>query len=439
MKAFPYFDTPGLQQKFATLYGKDYKKEQDRETDELDDGIVMPPIRLKGNYHKHSYGVLDKELRYCTRSSIWEKPFHEYTVPPEIPFIDKEVIFCGALYRQYGHFLLEATSRLYYILEHNQEAPYLCYCAEEEGLASYAQDFFQLLGISTDHIIIVTQYTRFRKVIVPSLSFSWWKHYTPQFLMPFRKAASHIKPAPYERIYISRRNCNAISRIYGEKEIEKAFTQNGFVSIEPQNLTLEEQIALFKGAKVIAGINGTALHNIVFADQQPDLIILNRTEDADVQYILNAAAGINNCYIIKAYDNPLPVCHSFGPHIMGITPELKRFFQDYNLQVNNSDFTPYQYLPLFISRYLEVYSSPENRQRQELQSKDCMGSNDAAWLICQCLVTPPLYLLFIYYAILYIFSKDKMEAKLQYRTYRELKHYQKKAKQATRASLPRTL
>lgn len=434
MKAFAYFNDKALEEKFSSLYNGHYLRPQDKETDELENGIVLPPIRPEGHYHKHTYGVLDNGHRYCIRSSVWENPFTEFSVPADIRHIDKDVIFCGAIYPQYGHFLLEATTRLWYVLEHEAEKPYLCFSSGLNELPWYAKEFFELLNIPLERIILVNQYTRFRKITVPSSSFLWWKHYTDQFLAPFKAIAAAIEPAPYERIYLSRRDPKLPASLFGESDIEAAFVRNGFHPVEFQFMTLREQIAHIKGAKVIAGVNGTALHNIVFSGNKPDVIILNRTEDADTQYLLNDAAEIHACYIVKAYCQPLPVVHGIGPFIIGMTAEMQRFFRDYHLRTGKVTFRPEQHLFRFAAQYYEKYSCLENRQLLEEQHKQTVDAHLAALLILQA-YTPPGYALkyrihLIYMWLRYHLScgESRKAKKEQYKQIRTLNKLRKQVR-----------
>ena len=55
-------------------------------------------------------------------------------------------------------------------------------------------------------------------------------------------------------------------RLYNETEIETVCAKRGFVSIQPELLSLDEQIAAFQNARVIVGPSGAAWTNLVFTN-----------------------------------------------------------------------------------------------------------------------------------------------------------------------------
>ena len=275
----------------------------------------------------------------------------------DIEFVNKDVIYCGVLSPHYGHFLIESTVRLYYYLQNRGNDSYIVFSKLVDYIPKFAQDFFKLLEIPEDKIIYVDKPTQFKSVTIPYKSFTRRReeYYTEEFLYPFLVASKNIKPAKFEKIFFSRKNWNGVAKCLGENDLEKVFNKNGFVSIAMEKLSLKEQIAVIKGAKEIAGINGTAFHNIIFASEHKTLIMLNRNEETDCQYMINQATKAN-CYLIKAYENPLPVNHAHGPFIVGATLEFKDFAKKYGLKDYEISFNPKKYLTEFLEKYFEVYA-----------------------------------------------------------------------------------
>lgn len=67
------------------------------------------------------------------------------------------------------------------------------------------------------------------------------------------------------RVFLSRKGCT--KRRCNEEELEKVFTQYGFVSIETDNMTIAQQMALFSSAEHIIGGSGAAFTNIMFCKE----------------------------------------------------------------------------------------------------------------------------------------------------------------------------
>lgn len=68
-----------------------------------------------------------------------------------------------------------------------------------------------------------------------------------------------------ERIYVSRAQARR-RRVVNEPEVIAALTARGFSCVELEHLTWAEQIALFRGAKVVVAPHGAGLANTIFCE-----------------------------------------------------------------------------------------------------------------------------------------------------------------------------
>jgi len=75
----------------------------------------------------------------------------------------------------------------------------------------------------------------------------------------------------HDRVYLSRSGVDA-RRLDVEKEVEALFARYGFEIVHPEAIEIEDQIALMAGARMLAGLGGSAMHNAVFAP--PDCPVL---------------------------------------------------------------------------------------------------------------------------------------------------------------------
>ncbi|WP_291308332.1 glycosyltransferase 61 family protein, partial [Devosia sp. 66-14] len=80
-------------------------------------------------------------------------------------------------------------------------------------------------------------------------------------------------PVP-ERIFISRSRILR-RRLVNEAEIEAAFRRHGFHIVHPELLPIEEQISLFAGARMIAGLGGSAMHSAVFSSPEARVLMIS--------------------------------------------------------------------------------------------------------------------------------------------------------------------
>ncbi|NUR45402.1 MAG: DUF563 domain-containing protein [Sphingomonas sp.] len=106
------------------------------------------------------------------------------------------------------------------------------------------------------------------------------------------KGAHDANPARGKRLYVARSAGTVAGRsIINGDEIWARFKKAGFKRVDPGTLTIDEQIALFRDAEIIAGPGGAGLTNAVFAP--PGAKILNLTSsDIACQTFTSIAAAV---------------------------------------------------------------------------------------------------------------------------------------------------
>ena len=90
----------------------------------------------------------------------------------------------------------------------------------------------------------------------------------------------YARPAgrPSSRLFVSRggmRTAYAYRELVNEPELEAAAAETGFRIVRPEALPWREQLALFAGARVIAGEFGSGLHNTLFSPHAAKVVALN--------------------------------------------------------------------------------------------------------------------------------------------------------------------
>ena len=72
-----------------------------------------------------------------------------------------------------------------------------------------------------------------------------------------------------------------------EEEIRSALIEIGFVAIDPMQLQFEDQVRLFRDAEVVVTASGAALTNLLFCQNNPDIIALIGAHIADFNLYSN--------------------------------------------------------------------------------------------------------------------------------------------------------
>lgn len=128
---------------------------------------------------------------------------------------------------------------------------------------------------------------RFERLVVPAMPFpveevSGWACAWVRSLFP--QTASGPK-----KIYLSRRGA-ARRRFDNEAELQMALEARGFVSIQPETLTVAEQAKLLSSARCVVAPHGAALTNLVFAPPGALLLELFHPQHKNRCYVNLAAA-----------------------------------------------------------------------------------------------------------------------------------------------------
>ena len=222
----------------------------------VDLGIVLSPqasvnkYYLQGVIHQlpeyklynAEVGVLNSNREYVPGTGMAEMRFVDLKLPDEIPFVNKTVIWGGLLIPHYGHFLLQSTTRLYYYLKNCDKSTPIVFAVFNQELPKYMRDFFDLLNIPPEHLILVDKPTQFKKVICPALSSVYYKDWTEDFILPFSESAKDIKPTPYQKVFFSRNKWSGLAKCVGEENLDTFLCKNGCHSVELQDLFLKEQL-----------------------------------------------------------------------------------------------------------------------------------------------------------------------------------------------------
>lgn len=319
---------------FRTVCEKKYVQDKPLGVAEVPNGCIL--LRQKGGFK--GIGVLD-DHNVPVDFSKRDYPEDEFVVPDDPDIRDETVIYGGYLFEHWGHFLVESTCRLWYVLQNERDKTPVVFAVSRKPSKVFT-DFFELLGVS-DRIVFIDRPTRFAKVLVPEPSFVFCRQdgISPLFLMPFDRIIERVEAGGYDKVYLSKSKWTGLDfQCFGEEKLERAFRANGYRVVYPERMTLKEQVAVLKGASEIASPAGTLAHNILFASScRTRLIVLNRTSSAlPVQACLNELKNIKCCYV-DAFYSPVAVSFIDGPFFWHINEFVKQAFSDLNMILPAAD------------------------------------------------------------------------------------------------------
>jgi len=288
-----------------------------------------------------SFGVYDDEKQYV-KFELYSNGDIKY----DIDFInedlkekikinkqsDETVFFIGAVRGHWGSFFIDDISRLWYLLENKATDIKLAYCGKP--LSDIQYKLLGYLGVN-NNILRITETTQFKQIIIAEKSFVCDKFYTENYKTIYSHIAGNIQLSipKYDKIYFTRSQLS-IRKEVGENYFEQVFANNGFKIIAPEKLSLEEQIYLTKNCKILASIEGTLAHNIVWASNNITQIILRKQSEIIPRQILLNQMISNKVVFVDVYYEPLlgfPINHDDGPFLLLSNKNFMRFSADFKL------------------------------------------------------------------------------------------------------------
>lgn len=240
-------------------------------------GLIPPPKIITGNPLSYYGGVVDSAGNGFDAGDHW-RTWSGNRRQLNIPNLDHvrewknvdDAMFCGPLFGHYGHFLIECTVRLWWVLSSGYDGP-LVFQTFRAELPAFIKDFFSMLRLFDRCVFLRPGTTgiRAKLLIVPEPSIEERGWITQSFLIPFRTVSATISEEGDARcLYLSRGSGPLIHNVGDEAEIINFLTSAGYTIVDTSMMSLRDQVALMKGAEHVTGIVGSAMHNILFASDR---------------------------------------------------------------------------------------------------------------------------------------------------------------------------
>ena len=225
--------------------------------------------------------------------------------------------------------------RFWYCLSQNENIDAYVIICEHPGQKydnKPLNDFIRMAGLE-EKVIFIDRPTRFKRVIVPEPSFTrdW---YSNQFwkTMDVIKQNALKEPLDFmetpEKIFLSRSHFERAKSAEGGLELlDDYFEKNGFTIIYPEEISLAQMVRIMQNAKVCASESGSITFNALFANDDLNVIVIERIPlFANGNMLTNLAPAkrityVDGCYIL--YPGGVG-----GACMLGFTDEFERFTKD---------------------------------------------------------------------------------------------------------------
>lgn len=330
----------------ALKYVQEYKNYQNTQYKKklqvqfIKNGYILPFQNNRG-------GVLDENKNFVELSfhnGEWFKVGGKYNFTNvNKRLIDKKVVFLGLFIPQWGHFLLDSLSRSWIRMHLNNIDDVVFafiskYNSKIDGNYLMA---LNLLGIPSNKIMIIKEPIVAKEIIVPEMATTANHEFTRDYVDIFREIVNNANISDItvpKKVYLTRTHLKeAQKKEYGEKTIEGNFRLNGFKILDPQNLTLIQQIAIFQKAEYVACLNGSIPFDMLFSRPEVTTIIINKCSIPHINIKEIMVVNNINPVFINGYCEPVkgyPKTLGDGPFLLIFGDELKKYFQIHNWKYN---------------------------------------------------------------------------------------------------------
>ncbi len=250
------------------------------------------------------------------------------TLPAQAGARIPKAVFGGIAFDHFGHFLLEATTRLW-CLEQYKTLPWLFLTEGRTALKTYQNEFLKLLGLSAEQIIPIAEWHLIDELIIPEPSFVYHHHATHAYRDIFRQAKLPEQHRSGRKVFISRTNTN-LALTVGERELESILAGNGWDIVCPETLPPAQQAALFRDDNILLGLQGSAMHLGLFAPDNRRVVHLCRGLGYRGYYLLDDLMGANATYLNAMRSHPLESKPIRGPFLLDLDKTIG-FLRDQEL------------------------------------------------------------------------------------------------------------
>lgn len=239
----------------------------------LDFARDMPP--------EYFYGRLG--LTDDRRNAAWKTydPSKAHRVP-------EAAVFTDGTAPNYAHWLTEVLPRIAAFVQdrafartplildldlHENIRRSLDLLAPDQAVYRLRPDDLARVGVL--HHVSVTGYVPFAPQPREDLSGFCHGYFSAQALRRMVKQLRRaVNPPAGSRHKLFVRRTSTSRRLLNEAAIEEALVARGFKAIEPNEMSIEEQVAEFSRAQIVVGATGAAIANLIFAQPDCPIVVL---------------------------------------------------------------------------------------------------------------------------------------------------------------------
>ncbi len=298
----------------------------------VEDAVFMPAFRVPAIDPAHGRFAVEGGIVTCDGRSLDEAQVRrrgtrwgtrvlggvsQPSLVEPAQVIDAEVVYLGWYFDQFGHFLLESLARAWVLDQIDPSVKVVFHALRDSIPGGTRREILEAFGVPIDRILVLDQPTRLRRIVVPEPLFEISTSAHELMPAPFRRVAARLvgdERKSEQPIYLSRRLLPGnLRQIVGEGEMEEVLRENGFLVVNPETMTFEEQLSLLnRHANIFAAI-GSAAHAVLFARARPSLHLLTDGVPREDYFLAPKVAEASTTYINCLGRGDRPVIDNRSP------------------------------------------------------------------------------------------------------------------------------
>jgi capsular polysaccharide biosynthesis protein len=190
--------------------------------------------------------------------------------------VDDAVVVSGPGYEVFGHHLLDYMPRNWMIETLGLAKDRI---VMRQRMSTWATQLtLPLRDTSADRILDRNDHVRARNLVVTTVpKYAAWIDCNYGF-EPIRIVRDHYaatSSVKIDKLCVSRSKWAANARIEGSLKWDAHFIGQGFNVVHPQDWDVATQIAVFRGARQFAGLDGSGLHTALFSEAPEKMIVVH--------------------------------------------------------------------------------------------------------------------------------------------------------------------
>ncbi len=194
----------------------------------------------------------------------------------DAPF--ETMIYGGPIIAHYGHFILTSLARLW-ALDGSYPALFHSDPLIHDHQTPFIRTLFDAAGVTPHNSFSFNRPTRIKTLLVPEPALVEQNGISAHYATATASLARRIPmdAARWDKVYISKQMLTSgVTRLEGEDYVAQTLSDAGYQIAFPEQMSVAEQVNLFRKARLIVGTAGSAFHTQAFARHNDgDRIVLS--------------------------------------------------------------------------------------------------------------------------------------------------------------------